>query len=192
MNNEIWKGIKWYEWKYEISDTGLCRSLYYVNKYWKSYRIRLLKWSNSLWYQRVTLQKEWKRKHLFIHRLVAFAFIPNLENKPQVNHIDWNKLNNSIHNLEWCTAKENIQHAFRTWLNKVSENNFILKNNPNKWKFGKDNHLSKRVLLIKDWIETIFESVTNASKETWICLQSISHCCRWKWKTAGWFIFKYL
>lgn len=53
-----------------------------------------------------------------LHRILAIAFIPNPKNKPQINHIDGNSLNNSLNNLEWCTPKENVHHAIRLGLKK--------------------------------------------------------------------------
>ena len=62
--------------------------------------------------------RDGKNVVLKAHRLVAKAYIPNPENKPYVNHKDGNKLNNHVDNLEWCTAKENSQHAYATGLAK--------------------------------------------------------------------------
>lgn len=75
---------------------------------------RVLKPRNTSGYQQVSLWKENNQKHEYIHRLVAQAFIPNIENKPQVNHIDENKHNNHVSNLEWATVKENVNHGTRT------------------------------------------------------------------------------
>ena len=73
----------------------------------------------------ITLYKN-KKNHTFtIHRLVAQAFLPNPENKEQVNHIDGNKLNNHLSNLEWTTKSENMLHAYQKNLSKVTVLNAI-------------------------------------------------------------------
>lgn len=74
--------------------------------------------NKSKGYLRVTLYVEGKRKKLLVHVLVAESFIPNPDNKPYINHINGNKLDNSVGNLEWVTHAENMSHAFSTGLNE--------------------------------------------------------------------------
>ena len=71
-------------------------------------------------YREVCLRYNGRQTSQKVHRLVAEAFIPNPDNLPQVNHKDGNKLNNRVDNLEWCTAKQNIQHAWKNNLCKAS------------------------------------------------------------------------
>ena len=82
---------------------------------------------------------------LKIHQLVARAFIPNLENKPFVNHIDGDRLNNSVDNLEWCTPKENSQHAFATGLSvaKVGEQQTQAKLTNERVNYCRENYIPR-------------------------------------------------
>lgn len=102
---EIWKDIKDYEGLYQVSNLGRVKSLY-------TNRI-LNPMKHTKGYLRVRLYKNSVASNQRIHRLVAEAFIPNPENKPQVNHIDENKTNNRVDNLEWVTNKENCNHGTR-------------------------------------------------------------------------------
>jgi hypothetical protein len=104
---EIWKPIKDYEEHYEVSNTGKVRSYYYGNK------PKLIKpYITNKGYFRVGLRKNKIRKGYSIHRLVAETFLIKIDGKEHLNHIDGNKLNNHVSNLEWCTNSENIKHAF--------------------------------------------------------------------------------
>lgn len=125
---EIWKDIKGFEGHYQISNYGNVKSL---ERFVDSSRGLLKKneqinkhWVDShTGYKRIKIYKDKKEYRFYIHRLIAQAFIPNPENKREVNHIDGDKLNNSIENLEWNTPKENIQNAIlRGAINKRGEN----------------------------------------------------------------------
>ena len=118
IQDEVWKDIEGYEGLYQVSTCGNVKSLPKVRRNGTGTYIqkeRLLKPSNtSTGYKKVELYKDGKRKSFKVHRLVAIAFIPNPDNKPEVNHIDGNKINNNIDNLEWVTSSENTIHAYET------------------------------------------------------------------------------
>ena len=106
--DEIWLDIEGYEGRYLVSNFGRVKSLI-TNKILNQYKDRY-------GYLRVILSLNGKQKIYLVHRLVAKAFIPNPENKLEVNHKDGNKENNHVDNLEWVTSKENVKHAYKMGL----------------------------------------------------------------------------
>ncbi len=126
IQEEIWKDIIGFEGEYQISNLSNIRSLdrpIITNNQWgeytQIYEGRKLKGIvNTNGYVRVDLKKG---KLYLVHRLVAIHFIPNPDNKPEINHIDGNPQNNKISNLEWCTHSENIRHADRTGLRVMAK-----------------------------------------------------------------------
>lgn len=101
---ERWKEVPNTNGKILISDKGRVRSLLRDDRILKTQKDRK-------GYPRVRITINRKKRAYRVHRLVASAFIPNPENKPQVNHIDGNKNNNCVGNLEWCDGRENCRHA---------------------------------------------------------------------------------
>lgn len=187
MWKEVFQEILWYEKLYHISSIWSVLSL----RYWKW---KILKpWKNKAWYLFVALSKDWKISNHYIHRLVASSFIKKEDWKNEINHIDWNKSNNSIENLEWCTHKDNMSHCFhilkKGWfiLSKGKGNGLLL------WKFWYNhpkhieiNQFSKIWEFIKTWWW-----MREVEKYLWIKNSSISKCCKWQRKTAWGFIWEY-
>lgn len=113
---EIWKEIPNYEGYFEVSTLGNFRSKDRIIKYkqsgtrnypGKSLKVEVMQDG----YSRIVLMKEGVKKRYMCHRLVAETYIPNPDNKPYVNHIDGNRSNNCVENLEWCTQSENERHS---------------------------------------------------------------------------------
>lgn len=169
------KIIPWYNWYY-ASNLWNIKTTHYC---WWS-KTRLLKQKLRKWYMICYLSKDWSHNTMTVSRLVAQAFIPNPENKRTVNHIDWNKTNNRLENLEWATDSENCKHRFIKLWHKATY----------YWKFGYEHNCSKEVIKYKDWVEVCrYWSIKEAERETGIKSTNISWCCRKKYwfKTAWWY-----
>ena len=121
---EVWKDIIDYEGLYQVSNLGRVKSVdRIVNNDKKKYKLKgilLSKCISKKGYYIVSLCKNSKSKTFLVHRLVSNAFIKNNLNKPCVNHIDGVKTNNKVSNLEWCTYKENTQHALKNKLMNIN------------------------------------------------------------------------
>lgn len=118
-NNEIWKDIPEFEGRYQASSLGRIRSIQDNHGNYREH-IRAT-WVSSKGYVYVQLFVKDARHNISVHHAVASAFIPNPENKKTVNHIDGNKQNNHVTNLEWNTQSENLKHAHATGLKKGQE-----------------------------------------------------------------------
>ena len=142
LKNEKWEDLKVlkhgkvYDYKklYKVSNYGRIKSLgiYHgkTNNFFDKPHILKTR-KNKDGYILYSLSKYGKQEYFTGHRIVAESFIPNFDGKPQVNHIDGNKLNNRVDNLEWCTASENIKHAFDTGLKFSKGIRLCKEKNPN-------------------------------------------------------------
>lgn len=178
---EEWADIKGFEGMYQVSTEGRVRSVDRVTemvRYGISYEMRhkgrVLKTSvNKCGYERVQLTKDSRPYNFTIHRLVATAFIPNKENLPEINHIDGNKRNNNVDNLEWCTKSHNIQHAFKNGL--IDKNNMTF---------------NRKLVMRSDGV--IFNSLTDAALASGAHVGNVSACCHGRLMHTGGYGFEFL
>ena len=131
-NMVIWKDVVGYEGIYEVSDDGQVRT--HKDKVTHTERHGVRRWKQRVLKEknptgrdvRVTLWKDGKPKSFLVHRLVAYAFIPEVEGKTSINHKDGNPRNNKVENLEWCNHSENTNHAFETGLIKTNKHIILI------------------------------------------------------------------
>lgn len=187
MQKEIWKDISWYEWFYKVSNIWRIKSLERYKANWVKKQLvpeRILKfWDNGNWYKIVWLHKNWINKIYYVHRLVAISFLW-LKIWLDVNHIDWDKANNKLENIEWCTRSHNLKHKYKVLWYKPY----------NYWWYLEKSKSAKKVNqydlfwnFIKTWC-----CMKLAANELWICLSWISNVVNGIRKTHWWYIWEFV
>lgn len=178
---EIWKDIKGYEGKYQISNLGRVKS--FPRKGARKTEHILKPNKNHRGYLIIHLQNNYKRKGVVLHRLVAEAFIPNPNNLPQVDHIDDNKENNKVSNLQWITNYDNMRKSWETGARSLEKS----------YKRGKEHPRAKKIIqydkkgnYIKTW-----DCILEASRVLKINDKNICACAKGKRPTAYNYIWKY-
>jgi hypothetical protein len=168
---EIWKDVKGYEGLYQVSNTGRLKRVAHERadkKHMLKERIARLSVDKDGYFY-VKLRKDGAKRQLFIHRLVAEAFLDNPKSLPAINHKDGIKQNNTVENLEFCTFSYNTQHAYKNGLIK---------------------HFVRKVRCIETG--EIFNSLREVTEKTGISYKHIPCCCRGRRKTVGGYRWEYV
>lgn len=174
MEIEIYKDLDGYLGRYKIGSQGNVLSLHHRNGARKipfKLKLRL----TDFGYPKIMIDK----KGLMVHRLVAKTFIPNIENKPFVNHINGDRTDNRVENLEWVTNSENQLHSYRVLNNKNNNSGVSNRNKKNVIQYDKNNTIINE-----------FTSIAKASRDLNIHRSLISYCISGKIKHAAGYIFK--
>lgn len=194
MEIEIWKPIVGYESLYEVSNLGKVKRLSVsrpmiskvgnlTQRFYKEKLLKPQKWTND--YLFIMLSKNKQTQQFSLHRLVAIHFIPNPENKPEVNHKYGDKEDCRADALEWSTSSENQKHSYDVLKRCVVRNGHKLR--------GDKMSTSKKVKqidsdgnIIKTW-----DSMGEIERNLGVSQSSVSDCCRGLLKCTKGFIFKY-
>lgn len=174
MQMEIWKPANDFEGFYEVSNLGNVRSLNYHNR---GIIKNLVPVVDKYGYKKVCLCKGGKQYNRAVHRMVAAAFLENPHDLPQVNHINELKTDNRVENLEWCTAKQNVNHGSRNIRMAQSKRNTNCKSVVQMDLSGKK---------IREWI-----SFSEIKRMFGYDVGFIIRCCKGRSKTAYGYKWQY-
>ena len=190
---EIWKDIENFEGLYQVSSFGRVRSLDRpVKQRGNSTQVKkgkiIVQSKNHKGYPITGISKGNKKHCKTTHRFVAETFIPNTENKPQINHIDGVKTNNKASNLEWVTNEENAKHAKMMGLMIYRPENLKLATIA----AAKANHKKVNRLCLKGGKTITYNSIKEAGQANGDKEKGISEVLRGRQKTAGGFKWEYV
>lgn len=207
FDEEVWRPVVGFEGYYAVSNYGRIKSLKREIQSGRKYALKtfpekIMRANINRRYCNYDLCKNGEIKRIGAHRMVAKAFIPNVENKPQVDHIDTNPTNNCLYNLRWCTASENnlneitrkrqsdrfkgrsLPLSTREKLSNSLKNKYVSEKN---WNSKKVAQFNRKGELIKIW-----PAANEAARVLGFCQGHISSCCRGERPYHHGFIWKYV
>ena len=171
------KDIPGYEGLYAVTEDG---------KVWSYKGWFFLKPGLAKWYASVSLCKNWKPRQWRVNRIVALTYLSNPNNYPIVRHLDNNKLNNHVSNLDWCTYSTNAKQAWDDGLNPLTDRQIEARR---KIWFSKGIKIAQ---FKKDWtLIRIYDSARQAAIINWFCKSDITKCAKWTRLTVWGYMWKY-
>lgn len=197
-----WRDVVGYEGYLEVSDTGLIRSVEREvrHKYGTTMRIKsreIKGHPDPKGYLKVRTSINKEKTSIKIHRAVAEAFIPNPNNKPQVDHIDGDKTNNTVSNLRWVTNRENFDYSVANGL-RVNSYKALEEARHDEEKLARAAESIRKRCSKKTYCYDTnsnfvaeYSSNTEAAKAVGGCQSGISGCCRGRYKTYKGYTFSY-